>query len=369
MPSLSTTTAPPYVQPRVFSIDEGLWLTALANLLTPYRAPAFAAPQSVAPSDDVVRAGIHQIATAGLRQLLFHGHGARPHTVLRQGQRRRGTIFDPAMNAEFRLRYSAATRDAWIGLAKEITTLRSGDTGTRRAKRVARETIVVDKTLPGDWLFFWTIASGLCAEDMLAQDATPLRRRIWTASPLAALAECRRTELEHLRRLLAPSSVRLIELFGPPLRRGWAREFDAFAGATGDVEAMVARGEEVTEVLDSWISVLESAERMDLVQPVLLAIVDFAERLSASSLDVRRQLTNRFHLRTMAERELALRPYRRLFEIGTRLLERRDAFSRIGYGEERYDEAQLYLHAIDTISASSHETLRLVASDVRGALG
>ena len=71
----------------------------------------------------------------------------------------------------------------------------------------------------------------------------------------------------------------------------------------------------------------------------------------------------------MAERDQAMQAAAGVADLGPRLLQLRDQMAARGYGDDRYEEAQLYLADADDILAPARERVLLVAHALSGRLG
>lgn len=353
----------------MFTVDEGRWFKALNALQQGRAYPRFEAVDGPFPADDVIRAGVHIVATNGLRTLLLGAAGHRPRTVLRDGERKRGSMLDADINEGFSLRYSLATRDAWLGLARGLPRLTQEDRGLRYAKKVAREAVIVDDTLAGDWLFYRQIAEGIARGVLFAEHLLPLRRRLWRGSPLAALAELRPQPASQLDKLLRSSHRRLLELYAPRLVSTWSVESSWLLRYRGPTNAYVERASEMAEAVADYLAVLERAGRFDLATPVAEWLVRFETALRSNGSDIRTRLTESVEMRSMRERDVVLAPFERLFAVGPQIVRQRRAFAQTPYGDPRYPEAQVTLQQFDGLHPATDETLLRLYSDVRGAIG
>lgn len=354
---------------RKFTVEEGRWLKALNALFSGKAFPRFDAVSGPFPAPDVIHAGIHLLATSGLRLLLLDAHGHRPKTVLRDEERRRGSIFDTDVNGDFRLRYSLAARDAWLGLARSLPLLTQEERGIRFAKKAAREAIIVDDTLTGDWLFYRQIADGISRGLLFSDNLLPLRRRLWRGSPLAALAELRPQPPEQLDKLLSTPSVRLVELYSPQLLTTWRRESDWLLRYRGPLGSYNERASEMADALAAYLAALERAGRFDLARPAAEWLARFGDSLRSEGSDVRTRLTESLDVRSMRERETALEPFARLFALGSQMVHQLRTFAQTPYGDPQYQEAQVALQQFETLLPDDLDTLLRLHSDVRGAIG
>ncbi len=244
-----------------------------------------------------------------------------------------------------------------------------GESGTRNIKRVARESIITDNTLPGDWLFLFFVAQSLLADSLFAETTLPIRRRLWEASPVAGLAELRASNAAGLEALLEAPSVRLIETLDDTLARCWDAEIAATLMLRGSPAPFIARFSEVAASLSAWTKVLDVHRRLDLARSIAKFFVAVVPRLEAPDGDPRTHFTRHLKVGSIRERDEALAPMRRFLDVGLSLLQRRNEFAQCGYGEARYEEAQLFVRAIDDELGPHQDRLRTCAAALSGTVG
>jgi hypothetical protein len=320
-----------------FDENEGLALTLLDALATG-RPPSHTLPRNLEPSEELIRIGCHRLNIHLCRHLL-HAGGHRERTVLREGRRVTGRLWDGGVDRTFRLRFTEASLRLWLD-----------------------HRVRVEGTECGDWLFYERAqASGFDPKT-----EAMLGRRLRSASPLVVLASLephiaeRAAIRNQLARLLQTRSVRMIECLDDPLLAGWLDAVRAAAQHSVGLAPLTLRFEAMAEVLDAWVDVLDEKRRLDLTAALM--------RLMAA-LDLSLESLARHPARNVHERQAAQQAMARLVAVGVRLETLRDRFAALRYGDERWDEGQLYLALFDGLLAPHRDRLRGIERELRGVIG
>jgi hypothetical protein len=301
---------------------------------------------------EVVQAGADRMARAALRFLLRQG-GFRARTVLRAGRRVRGRLWDAPLNEGFSLRFSEAARTFWLGAARVLPVLARavspGDERVRQQRRAVRD-MIPHGTATGDWILY---ALALRRIDGLVRDPyvrETVARKLRLASPLATLlaldgaADDAEIE-ERLAPLASPAGQRVLECVDDALAASLAAELPLdFLEREGHAE-IVARLASTARVLRTHVALLHRARRLDLTRPLVAFFSDLCQRTDPAEL--RQRVAHLVRMEGTRARDEALAGVSRLLEVGHTLLTRRDELAGERYGDERYEEAQLFLGAVD----------------------
>ncbi len=341
-------------------------------------APDPAAPATLTP--ELVDVGLKRLASHCLDFLLRAG-GHRERTVLREGRRVRARLWDDASSGAFRLQLSAASREVWALLLKPAPR-RRGNVKGLSAKRI-RARSAQDRGPRmggvGDWLFFALAQANLArgrlggwnAQDVLAL----LEVELGLLSPLATLGSLRpRTpggqELPlWLGKLAQPACAPVLESMDDALVGWWTDRLRAAL----ELRPLGARAECLAgagRVLSGYLDALDAARRADLCRALMrLSVVLASELLAGTADEVRQTVIHRAPPRSMAQRDEATQAAASVAALGTRLLDLRDEMAACGYGDERYEEAQLYVADADALLVPARERLLTVAHALGGQLG
>ncbi len=373
----------PLPAPRVgagvtFDVAEGRALDVLATLLGRGRpALVTVAARFDAPRRELLEAGARRIASSVGQFLAFEG-GYRERTVLRDGRRVSGRVWSPSLGEGFAPRYTLASRSLWLNAAASIPTLTGLDASpeaARKAARLAEGLVEATGTASGDWVFYAIAHASVRAFRLTTFDETTLQRRLREGSPLATLlyaedAAPRESLRDRLRRLLAPESARAVECIEGRLARSWTRRAAQSWEARLAPDELTRRWGNLGVTLHAWLDALDLARRMDLARPLL----GFAKQLVRGPLSeggeaVRDALTRAPGLRSIRDRDALLAAVSSVADVGARLLRRREELAGERYGDERYEEAQVYLRDADAALTPSRRKVEGVARALSGVLG
>ena len=341
-----------------------------------------AVPEPVAAMEpDLVSAGMERLGSRCL-QFLVRAGGYRERAVLRGGRRVRARLWDGEANEGFSLRFTALSREVWAAMLQPAARRRRGKVKKLSAKRVRAKASMeraprVGGT--GDWIFM-ALALTHLAEGRLRgrggdEEIESLETELCLLSPLATLAGLRpRTPGGQdmslwLSKLLEPGAVRVVECLDDVLVRWWRRRL----GHILRRRPLKDRGERLAQsgkVLGAYLDALDQAGRADLCRPLMSFVVALGDEvLDGDPDEVRQQIICGARPRSMAERDQAMQAAAGVADLGPRLLQLRDQMAARGYGDDRYEEAQLYLADADDILAPARERVLLVAHALSGRLG
>jgi len=313
---------------------------------------------------ELVELAARRIGASVMRVLVEGGHHRR--TVLRDGRRVEGRIWDRELLKECSLRFTGASYGLWIELTQRISDLarsaqvEDGIGASRPARRKIRRIVKIAETGSGDWLFYALAVRHLRGASMPPEIREDIERRLAMGSPLALLialvdvaAPGVLSAEEQIELLLLPENVRLLECSQHLLVDAWVRRVELIPLAP-TVAARIEDVQGIARVLRVYVNALDAARRLDLAQP----IIDLLLRLTAegglwskpteviiSSLGGVRSFSS------LGQREVLRRAYADVVEIGAHLLEARDRLAGETYGDPRYEEGQLVLERCEPLRA------------------
>jgi hypothetical protein len=365
------------------SVDEGHALEVL-DLLSRGRAVRIDPEEAVTrPRPELVEVAARRLGAVALRFLVDGGRHER--TILRDGRRSRGRIWDRERCGDFRLRFTTATYGLWTeltprfaGLARDARVDADGG-ASRWARRQIRRVVKVADTDTGDWLLYALAAENLRRSAMPAEIADDLRRRLALGSPLALLvvlddrvedSGVDETIDRSLDRLLEPANVLLLECAEALLVDAWIARIAAIP-REAEVPARILRARAIAGVLGRHLDALDRAGRLDLMTPfvALFTRLTSARGLWARSpAEIVRDLGDLRQFSGLAERDALRRAYAEIVDLGPRLFALRDRLAREAYGDPRYEEAQIVLEAVEPLRPQLPR-LRTLAGALANRLG
>ncbi len=346
-----------------------------------------------APSPALCEAVGRTIAASCLQMLLSSG-GAELRTVLREEpaaegrvamRRRTGRLWDPEMNELFDVRFGRASRSFWVATTNKLVSLshrKRRPTNPTEAAVTREDRKVVKDVVPdafdgvGDLLFL-----ALAHENAVALGLPPaledaLRHELRMASPLALLLAPDDPDVDDrtlrglLHTLTAPAPIRCIECLDKTLVEGWLVRFRMAVIHSADRGEFMGRLRAFARVLRTWVTLLDGAGRMDLSRSVVRFLAEIPMRGLPMGLDIRNHCLRLGGTTSISQRDEALRALAEVLDV--RLLVD-DARARLGaerYGDERFEEAQLFLRMIDAdLPAERRGPLDAMARTVSGAVG
>lgn len=285
-----------------------------------------------------------RIARECARWLVEQG-GRRRRTVLRDGERVRGRVWDAELQAPTGLRFGRATDRFWRQALKHLPGLRK-QTGPRELRKRLRSWIAAADTEPGDWLLYTLAWRRLCTLPLSAAARERLEPRLSEGSPLFALFRL------HPGHPTAP-------LLRPPMRRVMECTTDALTAAWRELfraNPTPAQAHTYAAQLGAWLDELDAAGRMDLATPVMRALSGLRTPASPTA-------------ETVAELGVLRARQARLYAVAARLTRIREALGAARYGDARYPEAQLYLDDYDRHFAEHAPRLASIERSLDGVVG
>lgn len=344
-----------------FDQTEGFALAILDTLASGKRPSPPPRDRSLEPSEELVRVGAERLSVHCHRLLL--AGGAAERTVLRNGRRMSGRLWDAETTEGFRLRFTSASKDLWLGVTHAV--LHGGAVDRLRA--------TVEATDTGDWIFYAEAGRNLERLGAELEPTTLLSRRLRAGSPLAVLFTARPhtphlgAVRNHLARLTSKRARRILECLDRPLVEAWTIAV-VEALTLRDIERFTQRFTEIAAVLESHLLALDDAGRLDLARALLHFSVAFATELVEDPEELRSSLTDRLRPRSMRERTAALTALARVAAVGTELETHRGRLAAARYGDARWDEGQLFLRDFDDVAGPHLERIRHTERALRGTL-
>lgn len=361
------------------SVDEGHALEVL-DLLCRGRAIRIVPTQPLAePRPELSHLAARRLAAAAVR-LLAEG-GRRERVVLRDGRRVRGRIWDAAMTAGFRLRFTAATHELWVQTTLRLaeiarnTEVVDGQGSSKRVRRQIRRIIKIADTDTGDWLVYALAFRHLARVDMPEEIREDFGRRLSLGSPLATLfaledhlAEARVDLTDYLSRLVDGPAVCLLECLEDLLVEQWSDQISVCMRAGASTRG--PRLDAAAATLSAYLDCLGRARRLDLARPVVRALVRLLDGpWSGQPGEVVQRLHAGVPASTLSERDALRRSLARVVQLAERLLRHRDRMTAEAFGDPRYEEAQLFISACDELLRPHFARLDALASALTGRLG
>lgn len=369
--------------PIALSAEEGDAIRVLDALLGFARAES-AVPVNIHPvREALLTAGASRIRAAVLRFLVEDG-GFRERQVLRKGRRVLGRAWSPELGGALRLEYTTATETLWLECARNLPTLvtakgqgqsQGASEGDRKHRRMLRDMVTTAHTASGDWIFYAMVQRNLSGFQLSLEDQNNLTRKLRQGSPLATLfaldSDLTGSELRgRLGRLCEPSVVRVVECLEDRLAEAWMSVVSAAWSRYDTAAARTTRWNTLARVLSGWIDAIDDARRMDLARPALKLFARVTrETFARGGEAVRAELSNVGWVRTMKEREDLLAAVGAFVAVATGLLQRRDTLAMERYGDDRYDEAQIYLRDVSELLAPSRRGIEGVARALSDSIG
>lgn len=317
---------------------------------------------------------------------LVHRGGWRERTVLRQRRRVSGRIFDADLNHGFDFRFTECTAKlAEISTHQLLSisvrwqeTVSHGnrqDGTVRGSKRLVRDLLVIHGTAPGDWLFFTILAENITRLPLPDDLADEMATRLCSGSPLLWLltlggAGTADNAAQRLSPLVEPHAVRLVECGCDLIRARLHRTLErSLAVHTTSIAAAVRRWTTMAGVLAGWLSALDEHHRLDLARSLMGAMSDFASSARLTRDDLRMMQQRIAPVRSVQELSQLSGALAGALDIASALSRTRDAMRDERYGDERYEEAQLFLRDFEEIFEPSQARLQQIVRELRGTIG
>lgn len=361
-----------------FTLNEGRCLEVLFALLGRPRGDGLMVPaKAEAPRAALLEAGARCI-TRSVARYLCADEGYRERVVLRDGRRVSGRVWSPSLGRGFTPRYTAASRGFWLAASESLPLLGALDASpeaVRKASRVAAGLVDTDGTASGDWVFFAMAHASLPAFRLASQQMLTVQRRLRIGSPLAALLyPDTASNPDELRgqygRLVARDSVRVVECVEARLARAWSAYAAQTWAARQSPDDLTQRWSALGRTMHGWLDAVDRAGRMDLARPLLRAAAAImAGPFAGGGESVRATLATAPGLRNLKERDALLEAAAGVADVAVRLVRRRDELAGERYGDERYEEAQVYVGEADRALTPLRRQVEGVARALSGVIG
>ncbi len=352
------------------------------------RGDRFQVPLSagVVPSQPLRLAVARTLSTGVLRFLLGAG-GARPRTVLRNGRRVHGRLWDGPLNSGMSATFSEMPFDFLIKLCTVVLPL-----SERRQETLQRSALAdlsrderksLNRAAPQQALTaFDHVFCALAVENRGAlrlQEAVdaPLRQWLVQASPLAALFcadEARNPASDagegrdaiDVDALCAPDLIRLLELCDDALAGALVRRLKSVWTRSADGDDFSRRCHAFARNIQTLLRALDEARRLDLIGPVVRLVAALPGELPA---DARARLVRLPGVVTMADRDRVVASLAAIVDVGAGLDVLRGRLVNERYGDDRYEESQLALRVIDEHYLPRRDALAAFSRALTGAVG
>ena len=335
------------------------------------------------PSEALLEAAARTVA-AGCLQFLLQSGGGKERLVLRDGRRRQGRLWDHELNEHFDVRCTRATRMFWQQIAKQIVPLshRKRRPATPDQAAVTRNDRGVVRALApdgfdgvGDLVFFALAHEHANALQLPQVLEEALRHEIRAAVPLPLLfspddpAVDERAVRGLLHTLTAPGPLRVVECIDQALVDAWLLRFRTVLIHSDDRAAFLAHMRAFNRTLRTWLALLDGAGRLDLARAVARFLAALPVRGMPPSLDVRVHALRLPGTTSMAERDEALAAVLAVVDLRLVLDEAHQRLADQRYGDERYDEAQVFVRMLEDELTPHRDAVDALARTLSGAVG
>lgn len=379
---------------HLLSWPEGLALETLTALLgagaTPSGESLASAPALGTVSPTLAYVMADRIARRCLQELVVRG-GGREHSVLRDGLRASGRIYDEALLGDFDFRFTECSRKLAEVIALDLIgasihwqqrqrTSAPSAVSPRNHRKMAREWLLTANTAPGDWLFLALVEANLPKIPLPPDLAAEIVSRIHSASPLAWLlslagAADMPAALSRCRPLLRPEAVRLLECtvdlqherLAGALGALWRTQISPPPSSNTEPSLpLLQRWSAVGRQLSGLVAALEEHRRLDLARPLMSALAGLAEELPDQP---KLQMQRRVATRSAQALSALCEGIASALDALTPLLQARDRMRAERYGDDRYEEAQLFFAAFDALLLPAVPKLQASVRSLRGVVG
>lgn len=367
------------------------------------------APPLPTPSTTLRLAVARVLATGCLRFLLQSG-GGRARSVLRNGRRQRGRLWDPALNAGFDATFSALPLTLLWDLATVVLPLaeRRQETLQRSvlaeltreerralvralpkpmtstaAPKTAATTATATTTHLLDHVFVVLALehrNSLRLPDVVEE---VVRQALIGCSPLAALFYAdeavpdgggtgggKGADDAHIgagiAALCAPGPVRLLEVCDGALGDALLKRLRLVWSRSADGADFTRRCARFAGRVRSLVDGLEQNRRLDLLGPVARLVAALPDELPG---DARARLVRLPGVTTMSDRDGVVTALNGIVDLALVLDDVRARMQAERYGDDRYEEAQLTLAVLDDVLKPRRDAVTAFARALSGAVG
>lgn len=338
--------------------DEGDALAVLNALLGFSRADVVRSSGDLGvPRPAVLRLAARHMAVAVTRWMVESG-GARERSVLRANRRESGRVWDEALMGGWAPAFSLRSIDFWLGATRNIPHLDAEraaaiDGATRKKKRVLKEVLpAAEGGRDGDWVFFLLAHKAIPGFALAPEDERQVLRALRRASPLAGLfaldlqEDSEALAAERVSWLFAEGTVRLLECAQDRLERSWEQALVSLWSRSDTVPNLLPLWKSTGRALRAYVAAADASRRCDLLRPLLRLLAEIPSKVMTGGGDaVRRRVIQLPGWTSIKERDEMLGAVRAVTDLGARMNRMREEFVLERYGDERYEEAQLFLRA------------------------
>lgn len=356
--------------------DEGDAMAVLNALLGFSRADVVRSPGDLGvPRPAVMRLAARHMAVAVARWMV-EGGGAKERSVLRADKRESGRVWDESLMGGWAPAFSVRSIDFWLGATRNIPLLDAERAavvdGSRKKKRVLKEVLPAGEGgRDGDWVFFLLAHRAIPGFALAPEDERQVLRALRRASPLAGLFALDLQEdsdalaAERVSWLFASGTVRLLECAQDRLERAWEQALVSLWSRSDTVPNLLPLWKSAGRALKAYVAAANAARRCDLLRPLLRLLAEIPAKVMTGGGDaVRRRVIQLPGWTSIKERDEMLSVVRAVTDLGARMNRLREEFVLERYGDERYEEAQLFLRAY----AEEFNERRVAIDDLSRAL-
>jgi hypothetical protein len=244
------------------------------------------------------------------------------------------------------------------------TELAGGDRARLRAR--IRRAAPQGPTGSGDWIVGALAAAASEDLRLSPEDLAIYQGLLRAVSPVVRLTHPDEGgDADALAASLAPLAARVdarvMECAEDRVAAAWSARGSALLGAAFVRDLTAARWTALGAAMRAWCAACDDARRMDLARAAAKAVSALIPRLLAPGPQaLRARLSRAPGLRSVAERDALLGAVRSVVDVGAWLLRRRDVLAGERYGDDRYEEAQVFLRDVDgALGASRRGVLEL----------
>ncbi len=366
------------------SADEGDSLAVLDALLGFSRADAVRGAVDLGePRPEFLRLAARHIAVAVSRWLTEAG-GHRERSVLRAARREAGRVWDEALVGDWAPAFSKSSVDFWLGAVRNLPALdaersaiASDGPGSRKKRRVLKEILpVTEGGRDGDWIFFLMAHRAVPGFALAAEDERQVLRALRRASPLAGLFALDLQEdkdtlaAERVSWLFAPGTVRILECAQDRIAKAWEQTLLSLWSRNDTVPNLLPLWRSANRALYSYVAAANAAGRCDLLRPLLRVLALVPTKVILGGGDVARAKVIALPGWTsIKERDEMLASVRALTDLGARMNRLREELVLERYGDDRYEEAQLFLRAYSEEFAEKRASLDDLSRGLSNTVG
>jgi hypothetical protein len=293
---------------------------------------------------------------------------------MRRGQRAVGRVWDAELNRidahALQVRFTPAVDSLWRGAVAVVgdqvaRPVASSEAATReRLRKIAKGFAVEPAGALGDHLVFALFHRHLPGLELAEPASLRAASRLRAGSALARLfAPAEEGPGLSADLLRDPDLLRAVELLLPDIGQAWAAAA-ASCWSAPTREALTVRCRALRASMETWLAMIDARERLDLVEPVLAALVAAAE----APAEVRERLVHVGGVRTIADREEVARQLAATFDpdVVDRTLQ---PLTRARYGDERFAESRLVSPLVEARFGPRRVALASTLHRWRGQVG